>query len=349
MGKGNLYYLVARNKKNNNVEIVEINNQVCCSLEVIDLFTTKFSDEKDLANMLYQAGLITDTAVDLFIVNQNSKHDIYTQEILYNYAYKIPFIAVKSLNNRIRECSSDVDEILDNFAEKMETVPKYYEMVAFNDTNIYRKYINYFENENLDGKVRYDIKYKDGSFARNSYKLIRNIVEANNRFNTYKYSTYNINRNQFYRKLLTGKLTEITDKNYQNNQLSFFDDMSICDKSNEEKILEVISVFDTIPRSDFTVENGDIVINKRQFVDCSMDDYNKIECLLGDYLLAVIHRLAKANDLYKLEVADSTRNEIYNLLSNDETVLNLAYEWCRVYTKYKDFYGDVDGYQYKKD
>lgn len=349
MGKGNLYYLVARNKRDNSVNIIEINNHTCCSLEEIDLFTTKFINEEDLANMLYQTGLITDADIDLFIVNQDNKHNIYTQEVLYSYANKIPLIAVKSLNNRIRECVDDIDKILDDFAKKMETIPKFYEMVAFGDTNIYRKYINYFENDNLDGNVRYDIKYKDGSFARSSYKLIRNIVEADNRFNTYKYSTYNINRNQFYRKLLVGKLTEITDKSYQNNQLSFFDNMAFCDKTNEEKILDVISVFDTVPRSDFTVENGDIVINKRQFVDCGMDDYNKIECLLGDYLIAVIHRLAKANDLYKLEVADSTRREIYNLLSNDETILNLAYEWCRVYTKYKDSYGDVDGYQYKKD
>ena len=348
MGKVNLYYLIARNKRDNTITTIPVNGSDCGSLEDIDLFTMNFKNEAEFSYYLLEKGLISTIPVDLFIANQ-SKGEIYTQEVVYSYAKEIGSIANNSKNNQIINSTEDIDTILDSFSYKMKYNKKYYEMIVSTDTNIYRSFIDFYidNNDNYTDPL-YHAKYQKNSFARKSYKLIRNIVEANNRFDTYRYTGHYYNSNDFYRRLLKDKLINITDSNYISNQLSLLDDFD-DEKEDEDKIFEILGIFDRVSRKEFSSENEELVINKSEFSNCSENDYKKIEGLLGEQLLILLYRLARANELYQIEIADNTRSEIMRVLGNDKMTLELAYQWCNIYNKYRDVYGDVDGYQYKKD
>ena len=58
MGKPNLYYLVARDRLSDQFKIVPIHSKRGLSLEEIDLYTTSFQDEEDLAMTLREEGII---------------------------------------------------------------------------------------------------------------------------------------------------------------------------------------------------------------------------------------------------------------------------------------------------
>lgn len=347
MGKVNLYYLIARNKRDNTITTIPVNGSDCGSLEDIDLFTMNYKNEVELSYYLLEKGFISTLPVDLFIVNQ-SKGDIFTQEVVYSYASEIRSITENSKNNKIESSIDDIDIILDSFSYKMKYNKKFYEMIVCTDTNIYPSFIDFYVNNNDIENPLYHAKYQKNSFPRKSYKLIRNIVEANHRFETYRYTGYNINRNEFYRKLLKDKLISITDKNYISNQLSLLDSYD-DDMADDDKIFEILGIFDRVPRKDFSSENGELIINKGEFSTCSSSDYKKLEGLLGEELLMLLYRLSRSNELFQIEVADNTRSEIMRVLSNDKMALEMAYQWCSIYNKYRDVYGDVDGYQYKKD
>jgi len=347
MGKVNLYYLIARNKRDNTITTIPVNGLDCGSLEDIDLFTMNYKNEAELSYYLLEKGLISTIPVDLFIANQ-SKGDIFTQEVIYSYAKEIRSISENSKKNQIIDSIDDIDTILDSFSYKMKYNKKFYEMIVCTDTNIYPSFIDFYIDNNDIENPLYHAKYQKNGFARKSYKLIRNIVEANHRFETYRYTGHNVNRNEFYRKLLKEKLIGITDKNYISNQLSLLDSFDE-DKNDDEKIFEVLGIFDRVSRKEFSCENGELTINKSEFSDFDPSDYKKIEGLLGEQLLMLLYRLARNNELFQVEASDNTRSEIMRILGNDKMSLEMAYQWCSIYNKYKDVYGDVNGYQYKKD
>lgn len=347
MSKGNLYYLVARNRKDNSLSVVQVDGSDANKLESIDLFTMKYKNEEQLAKELYSLGYIQDCDVDLFIVNRRES-SVEIQEVIYNYARGIKEIAENSKNGNIKKSSDDINEILDGFSEMMEYNPKFFDMFMFTETNVYKKFLDYYAGSRLSGRVMYEVKYKDGAWANKSYKLIRNIIEAKTRFASYRYSGHNINRNDYYRRILTEKLIDITDKNYIENQLSLIGD--IDDKSLEDKMLEVVSTFDRVIVSDFLSNVGHISLNRESFLMCSQEDWWKLELLLNDELALYVYRLAYNNSIFNIEASDVSKVAIVNLLKKDLITLNAAYEWCNVYNKYKNIaLGDVNGNQYRKD
>lgn len=348
MGKVNLYYLIARNKKDNSFCVVPFNGCDCNKLEDIDLFTMNYKNELELSNELLSMGLIDSIPVDLFIVNQD-KGQIFTQEVIYSYAREIESIAKNSKDNRISDSRNDIDTILTGFAEKMHNDKKFNSMISYTDTNIYKKYVDYFIDHDEEDRVLYEAMYKNGSYAMKSYKLIRNIVEAINRYNNdYRFTSHNINRNEFYRRLLSDSLIAITDRNYISNQLSLLDDAD-TDIEDDIKAIEALSVFDRIPRSDFIVDDGNVFIDKSKFDDCDINEIEKLDNLLGEYLMTLVYKLARANDTFRMEEADIFRNQILDFLKNNKIAIEIAYQWCMTYCKVKKVYGDVDGFQYKKD
>ena len=344
MGKCNLYYLVARNKRDNTITTIPVNGLDCGSLEDIDLFTMNYRNEAELSYDLLEKGIISSIPVDLFIANQKIG-DIYIQEVIYSYANEIRSIAENSKKDKMIDSIDEVDTILDNFSYKMKYNNRFSAMIAVTDTNIYPSFIDFYidNNDKYDGPL-YHAKYQKNSFARKSYKLIRNIVETNHRFENYICACHNITRNNFYRKLLKDKLIGITDKDYVSNQLSLIDD--IDEKSDEEKIFKILGIFDRVSPEEFICDNNLLNINKSEFNNCSGTDYKKLDGLLSDDLLILLYNLARSNKQFQVE--NNIRNEIMNILCNDRIVLEMAYQWCNVYNRYKDVYGDVNGYQYKK-
>ena len=83
MGKNNTYYFIARNKKTNDFNIVDIGN----SLEDIDLYTINFTGNPQLIKDLKSKGKIVDEDVDIYIVlpkKENNEKNLYYMDILYS-------------------------------------------------------------------------------------------------------------------------------------------------------------------------------------------------------------------------------------------------------------------------
>ena len=345
MNKGNIYYLIARNKKDNTVNVIPINNCEGNKLENIDLYTINFNNEEELSMDLLSRGLITSIPVDLFIANQ-TKGVVNIQEVIYSYAKEIRSIAENSCNSCIDKSHEEIDTILDSFASMMEHNTSFYNTVMFTDTNIYRKYIDYFEGENLSGTVKYNIKYKGNSWGRKSYKLIRNIVETINRFRNYKLSNHKMNKNKFYRSMLMSKLIELTDKNFVPNQMGLLDSFDLDD---DTKLLEIISTFDRVDIDDFLLDKDQISINYSNFNNVLEEDKIKLNMLLPKEFISLLYKMSRANNSFQTELYEAFRDSIVNMLDNDTNLLNAAYDWISLYNKYKNSeFGDVDGFQYRK-
>ena len=104
MGKKNVYYLVGRDPKSNQFEIINISERRGNSLEEIDLYTTSFGDCRTMSNFLLDQGLISNGYMDYYIVHQNKYHGksyLHTDEVLYASTYPIRAIARSSSEGNI--------------------------------------------------------------------------------------------------------------------------------------------------------------------------------------------------------------------------------------------------------
>ena len=84
MSRANQYYLIARERLTNEFSVVPLNGKRGLSLEEIDLYTTKFEGEVDLASKLREEGIISYEMPDFYIASQGKKGKyLNTQEVLY--------------------------------------------------------------------------------------------------------------------------------------------------------------------------------------------------------------------------------------------------------------------------
>lgn len=180
MGKRNLYYLMARNRENNEIVNVSFKNKINSKLENIDIYTSSFLSSKQLALELYIEGFINDSNVDLFIANVKG-NEVFYQEVLYANKATIQRLANSSLSNKI---DTDLSKsVIAGFCNKMNNNREFDYYVKYNKTNLYRKFIDYF----LDGKKLSvtDIMYRDGGWVVNNYHTLRNIYSTYDMFNEY--------------------------------------------------------------------------------------------------------------------------------------------------------------------
>jgi hypothetical protein len=218
MGKKNVYYLVGRDPKSNQFEIINISDKRGNSLEEIDLYTTSFGDCRTMSNFLLDQGLICDGYMDYFIVHQSKYHGksyLHTDEVLYASTYEIRDIARSSMKGNIKEEERKINSILNSFCFQMKSFPKFYDMVVYEKTNLYSKFVRYFVDKRFIDAKR--ILYQDGGWVRESYPLIRNIVETLGR----SYSIKSVDVSS--RDAIKNQLLEITDKDYDPFQISLFE------------------------------------------------------------------------------------------------------------------------------
>ena len=353
MGKSNQYYLVARDRISNEFDIISFLGKRGCSLEEIDLYTTGFKDEEDLAKFLREQGLISNNSTDFFIVNRNKNKSVFKQEVIYSKCSTVRDIAEASLNRNIEKCTTRIDSILDSFADKMRRSPNLYEQVLSGCTNIYEKYAQYFifTRTNLAS-----IKYRDGGWARTSYPLIRNVVEATSRGNM----RYDYMSDKMYRDLLDEKLVEVTDPEYNPDQLSLFD--SLMDEIvpvDEDKLFTVLGTFEKLPATTILMDDKGAYFNKSLFFDCKREDLDKLSTLLSSDLRLMLRLFLVQRDMYNI-TSDKTgsandirikrrQKALVDLFKNHPEQLNKAYDWCMLYNTYLEkTLGDVDGKEYGK-
>ena len=354
MSKTNQYYLIARDRLTNEYQVVSIDGRRSFSLEELDLYTTHFENESVLERGLNKIHAISLSNVDFFIAGQskvNGKKVLKKMEVLYQNNDSIREIAKNSKNKNIEASMPQIDRILDQFADKMARSPILYEQVVSGKTNIYDKYANYFifTRRNLAS-----IKYRDGGWARTSYPLVRNILEATSRHNT-RYARMS---DQMYRGLLDEKLLRETDPDYDPNQLSFLDDI-IENPVDEEKLLSVMSSFEKLPAATILIDNNHAFFNATTFLNYEEGDLEKFQTYLPENLRLILRLFMVQRDA--LETAPERMGEAYqrpvqkgqrdmiDIFKIHPEILDRAYAWCQLFDTYKEkTLGDVNGREYQK-
>ena len=223
MSKKNLYFLVAREKETNVYSIIPVTGRYGSSLEEIDLFTTQFDREENLIQKLKMDKKIESDSIDLFIAHQSGKkgeEKMYYQEVLYSDSREICPVAKASILGDIEVEKEQSRSIFRKFCSRMMHDQLFFNMVLFGHTNLYSKFINYFTDRRfLDS---FAAQYKNGGWILKSYPTIRGMIEA---FDLYQNDSNGekFKMNNRYRKLLDNELLLVTRKDYDPNQISFFD------------------------------------------------------------------------------------------------------------------------------
>ena len=358
MGKKNIYYLVGRDRVLNNFEVFTLNGEYGSSLEKIDLYTCNFKDSRELMKSFPNTDLGED--VDFYIVHQDNNKRIIKDEVLYSDSKDIISIANDSLDKDISKSKRNIEIILNKFTRKMENNSKFFDMVVYGKTGLYKKFINYFRDGRFQGD--YSIKYKDGSWAIKSYQLVRNVLDSFSRFENYRIDRVSLDNK--YRNLLDSSLVEKTSKDYNPNQWSLFDLYKLSPKEigADDKIIEIIDTIDTVPRGLFVDCCDHIEFNEGEFSNYENDDLNKFKNLLKGDMPYYVKMLSSHNfflqeaetnlldtSRYEKLIMEDKKNIVKYLRDNPYT-LEYSYEWCLLYNKYKDkSLGDVNGYQKRRD
>lgn len=266
MAGGNIqYFLVAQENDHQDFSIVPIYTNDYSDkdgyemsrsgkLEKIDLFTTRFGSENHLIDYLYEAGRIDTKDVKFYIVFQTKKNgDLKFYEVLYNHNNNSDIVDLQNIAAFNLGIGGDksyyrAENILRRFYGLADQSNQFYNMLASNMTNIYGKFLDYFKT-----KHRYDgieeLRHFEGGWAFRSYTLLRNLVEAQERYknlmtmrgNVFENASSVIRANERRRLKVKENLLLQLDPDYDPNQLSLFDYARMLDQE-EKKISEPSTV-----------------------------------------------------------------------------------------------------------
>ena len=236
MSRGNKYALIAKDNNSTNYKFISFEGEKITKLEKIDLYTMYFENKHALLEQLFDNGQINDTDVDLFIVcSKNNGKEITFMEPLYygtNYLLirHLLDIIPQSLKRNIddKKC---FDQILRQFESKIINNSVFYDMVIWNKTNLYGKFSDYIKQSRKIPGFMEKIKHNDGGWIYDSYPLIRNMVEAINRYDNISRQTrdvFNKNNeinynNKKNREKIIPSLKEKFEDGYIVGQISLFD------------------------------------------------------------------------------------------------------------------------------
>ena len=359
----NEYYLVARNRRGKDFKIVELdgiegNNK---SLATIDLYTTSFQTEAEFIMELYDKRIIDQFDVDIFIAKR-SNHDLSFLEAIYrkdnSFVERLRSVARAKQQEKIYLEVANVDNILDAFCRRVYFDDDFSDMITCELTDIYKKFSDYFKRNFVSLQAMYGLKYLDGSWARKSYPLIRNIVESFTRYGKlYKDRFHHfVDEDSFYdynnreRKKISDKLLRETERDFFPGQLSLFDYCDMQEETGEDKIAEVLDMIQKLPREAIRKENEDIVFNDKVFVYYENPLYR-------ERLITFFNPIGRILYHYLYD-GDENLKEIGKQLNENSVFLNAMYPFCKLYYKcYEDDYeyrrlhgmlGDGDGKVFKK-
>ncbi len=353
----NLYYLIARDRKTNDFTVVKVNNKRGVPLEEIDLYTTAFSNEQELRYMLQLDGVIDYEDADFFIASQNKvlgEVNLKKYEVLYKDNDTINEVAVNSLKNKISKSDEKIDRILDYFASQVRSRPALYDLLITGRTNVYEKYAKYFAY--TYNNITSSIKYLDGSWARRSYPLIRNVLEALSSVER----DYSRTSDELHRSFLDDSLRRVTSRGYDENQLSIFDNFPTEDFQFSMNAHNAMRVFESLPQDTFINSPEGMHINTAMFNDCDVWDVECLNSFLPQQLMSrinmfTIHRDYLNNSKYPfcnsyLSSVERDQEGIVKFMKNNPQMMQNITNWCNIYESNKDkVLGDDNGYQKRKE
>ena len=291
----NSYYLIARNREDNSFKVLSLDEtwylgkqkgrQNYCTkdneLEAIDMVTTRFSCEAELAKRLVNHNYIPNCNVDIFIASKkqvDGKNFIKFLEPIYDLKSEKIIVALRgiartSLNGDFKDDKNNLSYIYDRIIEKVFNVDDFYCILFDGDTNVSKHFVEQLHcvREHVD--VPYHIK-ESHEFGASSYSTVRNIVEAIERFNSLKCSSkddrFMVN-NEFISKNLSGRMAIVPelvcqlDENYIDGQLSLFSEK----KYSSEKVLqatEKVVAEEFVPEKIHIVRSGVTNMDKKKAI-----------------------------------------------------------------------------------
>ena len=258
------YYLIARNRRDNTFTVLKLQEAWYLGrekgrpgvmtrsndLEAIDLVTTRFGSEKEMAERMAMNGYIPDSNVDIFVASKrvkDGKSYIKFDEVLYNQMLgrteAIRRVAQTSLASDFRDDSYDVDAIYNEVLSRAYMADDYLEMLLDGDMNVSRSFAEQLRGIASYPEVPYCLKEKAG-FGAKDYRTLRNIVESLNRLERISCSSredrFDKNRefveeNLSERMMIVPDLSIQLDKDYVEGQLSLF---SLLDEEGKKKVQE---------------------------------------------------------------------------------------------------------------
>ena len=297
MGAVKRYYLVIRDKANNDYNIINISdrnghNNRANRLEVIDDLTMHYRNSNEFINDLLEQRYINNGNVDIFIVSPNSKgNELSYLELVYNSHSKrdekLNDIIEAALDKDLTKEEDNIKYILDRFADLMYYDEEFNNIVLFKYSNVANKYINYFKNRK-GTKPFYQAKFKDGEWALHSYPLIRNIVDIIDRYDSYKRSTSEVFEENldYYKRVTPGrrKISKVLLNDIYNNYFS----------ANKDERLNLKN--DLLLKTDKNYIEGqmsfDEYMNDLEFEDGKKDTYVDMETKLA-VVMDVFNRLPR--------------------------------------------------------
>ena len=354
MGKASLYYFIARDRKTDDFSVIPVQGKRGVALEEIDLFTTQYSSSEDLQKALQENGILSYEDMDFFIATQSKVQGnvvLKNYEILYSDAEVVRDIAKNSLQKNMEASSAKIDHILDYFAGQIARKPTLYDLVITGQTNVYEKYAKYFAYNRAANSG--SIKFRDGGWARTSYPLIHNVLDALNHVSR----SYSFVSDQMHRSLLENDLIRVTDPSYDENQLSFFESLEL-DKTDHQ-ISSIMRKIETLPRDVFITREDTMVFNEQSFSEYQSQDLEKFQSLIPEDLrlkveMLFIHRDYLDHSAYPfgndyLPAVQKDQKEIVQYLRKHSDILDSVSEWCLLYQTYRNKeLGDVHGREYQK-
>ena len=258
------YYLIARNRKDNTFKVLKLQETWYLGrekgredvftrgndLEAIDLVTTRFGSESEMAERMAMHGYIPDSNVDIFIASKRKKDGksyIRFDEVLYNQNANrnaaIRRVAQTSLAGDFRADSFDLGYIYDEVISLAYSVDDYLDMLLDGDMNVPKSFAEQLRV--IKGQVEIPTDLKDSAnFGARDYATVRNIVESINRLEslgcTSREDRYILNgefieANIGKRMALVPELAVQLDKDYVEGQLSLF---SLLDEEGKKKVVE---------------------------------------------------------------------------------------------------------------
>ena len=295
MGAVKRYYLVIRDKTNNDYNIINICDRNGHSsrsnrLEVIDDLTTHYRNSNEFIGDLLEQGYINNSNVDLFIVSPNSNGtELSYLEVAYNSNNKrdekLKRIIDSAILKDLTKEEDNIKYILDRFADLMYYDDEFNNIVIFGYSNVANKYINYFKNRK-GTKPFYQAKFKDGEWALHSYPLIRNIVDIINRYDFYKRNSKEIFEQNldYYKRITPGRkkiskvlLDEIYNNYFAANQLDRLNLKSdLLLKTDKNYVEGQLSFNDYINDLEFEDGKNDTYLDIDTKITVVMDVFNKL-------------------------------------------------------------------------
>ncbi len=311
------YFLIARYRKDNQFEILKINDEWYMpegkalgrfskenDLEAIDLVTSNFDNALELSQRLLENGYINDLDVDICIASKKSKNDtpyIRFDEVIYASSNKYRInelrkIAANSLDDNLNQNKEAMGNISEQAISSAYINSDFIDMIREGGTNISKSFAEKLITVPYYSELPEELKY-DKLFSFGSYREVRNVVEALNRLAEFSSFSRNdrasmnqeyIDKNLEGRLAISPNLLFTFDQDYCEGQISLDDYLKGVNEkskiSTDEMRREIFRVFDSVPVNIFGY-NG-----KYWFFNA-----NVFACPISKSELADFNRLLKGN------------------------------------------------------